>query len=618
MLREPSDRLEISNPSYGSASFTEFIKVAPQGDIDLLADLSLLDSFTREEASKISKHPDSSKRLDQLEKKRIISLITEMPKRYQINSLVHEDFRALLANDPVRFKKVALKSARVLETKFPLKALELFGLAGDIEAATAHVMTHFQHFLLQADMELVLKWAPVISMALGGGKNREKMVKAYGLLAAGKFEQVNSTLREIETNLSSNAEAMLINNELEPIRQYLNFAFGHFNRVFESSKSAKTRGGEFYLRHRIVLSSYFYLQESEEYQKYFNSIEINPKEPASEIDLVYLNSLKAMHSFLIGNYIDASEYALAACQLAEDLGAEGSYFPFESAYILMDTHLEFGNADKSQSYVERYLPKAIRFHQHPWIAAFHAKAALIKSQAGNLDAALSLIGKGREAVESPLFGADINFILDSHELVMRIPLGDMERIGELLYRLAETQAVSAFKSALEVMRNPQQAERIAKSMPDKTAQDKFRRDLLLATALINNKEKAAKYLRSAIELAVPNGYFRAFLNLPPQVKDLVLDLAIATPTTYLENLARAIRNQSNMAASSLSSMNKPLTKRELSILRRLDSGLAITQIADSLSITKNTIKTHLKSIYRKLEVESRDEAVEQAKKLLLL
>ncbi|MFM8205215.1 MAG: response regulator transcription factor, partial [Actinomycetales bacterium] len=62
----------------------------------------------------------------------------------------------------------------------------------------------------------------------------------------------------------------------------------------------------------------------------------------------------------------------------------------------------------------------------------------------------------------------------------------------------------------------------------------------------------------------------------------------------------------------------PLTKQELVILRRLDTELPISQIAKALSISKNTIKTHLKSIYRKLAAESRHDAVIKARELMLL
>ena len=58
-----------------------------------------------------------------------------------------------------------------------------------------------------------------------------------------------------------------------------------------------------------------------------------------------------------------------------------------------------------------------------------------------------------------------------------------------------------------------------------------------------------------------------------------------------------------------------LTRREADILRHLATGLSIAQIALDLRISKNTMKTHLKNIYRKLEVSSRGEAVEKGKKL---
>ncbi len=61
-----------------------------------------------------------------------------------------------------------------------------------------------------------------------------------------------------------------------------------------------------------------------------------------------------------------------------------------------------------------------------------------------------------------------------------------------------------------------------------------------------------------------------------------------------------------------------LTKREIEIVRHLDSGKPITSIGASLHISHNTMKTHLKNIYRKLAVDGRDQAVEKAKTLGLI
>jgi hypothetical protein len=154
----------------------EFVSQMPQRDVDLLSELSLLDSFTLDEAQQISSNPDSKRRINLLEQKHYLSVFSEAPIRYQISSLIRDDLRALLSNNSDNFKNIALKSAEVLKDKYPLKALELFGLAGDSKSATTLIMSNLQHFLLQADMELVIKWAPFVSMALGGGINREKIV----------------------------------------------------------------------------------------------------------------------------------------------------------------------------------------------------------------------------------------------------------------------------------------------------------------------------------------------------------------------------------------------------------------------------------------------------------
>jgi LuxR family transcriptional regulator, maltose regulon positive regulatory protein len=52
-----------------------------------------------------------------------------------------------------------------------------------------------------------------------------------------------------------------------------------------------------------------------------------------------------------------------------------------------------------------------------------------------------------------------------------------------------------------------------------------------------------------------------------------------------------------------------LTQRELDVLRYLPTRLSTIDIATKLHISPNTVKTHLKSIYHKLEARSRNEAI---------
>ena len=63
---------------------------------------------------------------------------------------------------------------------------------------------------------------------------------------------------------------------------------------------------------------------------------------------------------------------------------------------------------------------------------------------------------------------------------------------------------------------------------------------------------------------------------------------------------------------------EPLSEREQAILRYLPTALSNREIASELFVTTNTVKTHLRSIYRKLDVARRREAVERARDLRLL
>ena len=65
-------------------------------------------------------------------------------------------------------------------------------------------------------------------------------------------------------------------------------------------------------------------------------------------------------------------------------------------------------------------------------------------------------------------------------------------------------------------------------------------------------------------------------------------------------------------------MTEPLTAAEWRVLELLPTHLTEAQIADELFVSRNTVKSHLRGLYRKFSVSSRAQAVERARELGLL
>jgi LuxR family transcriptional regulator, maltose regulon positive regulatory protein len=79
----------------------------------------------------------------------------------------------------------------------------------------------------------------------------------------------------------------------------------------------------------------------------------------------------------------------------------------------------------------------------------------------------------------------------------------------------------------------------------------------------------------------------------------------------LEELVRHLRRHAPIGSSSL-------TTAELRVLHYLPTNLTLAEIGTRLYVSRYTVKTHCESIYRKLNVNSRSEAVESARRVGLL
>ena len=141
---------------------------------------------------------------------------------------------------------------------------------------------------------------------------------------------------------------------------------------------------------------------------------------------------------------------------------------------------------------------------------------------------------------------------------------------------------------------------------------------LLKARAVADRDEAMKYASAAVEMASADGLLQTVASEGAEVIDLVEQAAWRAPEEWLDRLRRLTAEARNLEAPTGPDLIEPLTERERDVLRFLPSRLTVREIADELYVSVNTLKFHLRVIYRKLGVNSRAEAAEVARTMTKL
>jgi LuxR family maltose regulon positive regulatory protein len=148
-----------------------------------------------------------------------------------------------------------------------------------------------------------------------------------------------------------------------------------------------------------------------------------------------------------------------------------------------------------------------------------------------------------------------------------------------------------------------------------------------ATHRLGDRRRCTRALEAALQAAAAEDFRRPFADAGAEMAGL-LTAHLGGPTAHralavelADWLAgQAAGGQAGGAAGSGASTQllEQLTDRELAVLRYLQSMMSNVEIADTMCVSVNTIKTHVKNIYRKLDTGRRRDAVRRARELRLL
>jgi LuxR family maltose regulon positive regulatory protein len=243
-------------------------------------------------------------------------------------------------------------------------------------------------------------------------------------------------------------------------------------------------------------------------------------------------------------------------------------------------------ADLGQSSPETVIPAVESFRAKLWTAEGKVEAAGLWAEASGLSAAGDLS-----------YAHEGEFIILTRMLIVQKRWDDAAKlIGRLL---ESTERGERWGRVIEL--------------------------LILRAVVLDAQDQPNEALNSfarALTLAEPQGYQRIFIDEGEPVARLLYRAAARGITSgYAGELLAAIHDAESTPVAGFkvrepkTAIVEALSERELEVLFCLAEGLSNREIAQRLTISLTTVKTHNRNIYRKLDVNSRMQAVAKGKAL---
>lgn len=148
----------------------------------------------------------------------------------------------------------------------------------------------------------------------------------------------------------------------------------------------------------------------------------------------------------------------------------------------------------------------------------------------------------------------------------------------------------------------------------------------VALQRLGQTEASLLHLETALRLAEPQEYIRSFIDEGPIMAEML--------SAYLKKLQQGSLIRNNPPGSSAYvkrllqalhvhpeeelSLKERLTEQETKVLRLIGDGLSNKEIAHRLYVTGETVKFHIKNVYRKLGVNNRVQALQRAKEWMMI
>jgi len=622
--------LDVRGHAIAEYFISEVLQSQPSEITQFMLDTSVLGTLTADACSAVTRRPDAAALLRDLDVANLFLVAVDDERTtFRYHHLVRRLLRAeLRARDRAREQAVQLRAG------------EWFESSGDMRRAARHYLAAQQpdralallqdrvvpDFLRDPAMPAPLNLTGVDSALLAAAPD-QLLALATDLLLSGDPARGGAYLDLLERTQPSIPPESGLAGRYATMRAFHYAQTGHLDQAVAAALDARGIQERNQIHDEwstsislILLRVYPCLEDFPAVEREAAVALAMPALPESA-RLLLVPGARALAWLQSGHLAEATAAAATAAADARRLGFGQHFFAVDHLRAQAGLALERRDLDTAEQLTERVL--SITERRRP---LFEFLALLDRAQIwaarGQIRDALATV----EAARLVLAGTRSMLLkrADELEALLRLSLGDLPAATELASGLRGVRrSLLQARIALAAGDHDAAAEHLRAAPPDDlTPRRALERQILQAAVAIGRDDPTtAGLVGGVLHAARRGGFINTVVTTAPQVTSYLIEhWTQARPDPLMEQLvvaAMQVRAAHPNGSRPGHALAEPLTTAELRILKLLPTSTYL-QMAATLYISRNTVKTHLRSVYQKLGVASRSEAIERAIDLRLL
>ncbi len=555
-----------------------------------------------------------------------VSVSSGTQRKFTMNPIVYQvlqERRAeYLDQDIATHKKLA---DYYVSIGSPTEALEHIFHSGSQIEVTEMLRVSIRDMAAVGRGDQILRWAQYGADDSPQGELMKKSIQVVGHMVNLDFQKTEALVAELDFVASQNPQLEFLTQITAMIMSHVYFARGDFERSRVMITKALAKDYEYTSIENVDKIALLRLQADIAYIYDDGDLITSSLNSAKKIQDgnnltitgYHIGCMTAMLLWYEGRFFEAAEFASIAITQAENNGFSGITGPFDALLVLSRCQLELSKLEKSIETSNVIEQKAESSQMWPWYFMAVGTRSRIQITQGRINHVVDEITEQREKHKQIQTPNQLGWIIDVTDIFLRFVLNDWKRADELLQRMPKIEMVRQIDMSLKFEADPKRIHALVAQLPETTPRERVNKILYQATINIDQENVALNYLRTALDLGAEVGFHEYFVR-QNRLYPIMVKAAAAKPTIFIESVVHEMSERIKSSNSDTGALEEKLTNRELEILKHLTTGNPISSIAKQLHISQNTMKTHLRNVYRKLDVDGRHTAVEKARKLLLI